>query len=235
MSSIPSIKQIRKEYQYKGFYSQFLNDHFLAIFSPYFTCFFIKNGVVPNVVTTLMIIFGIIGAVLFSLPCISLKICGIFFIFLWYIMDLSDGEVARIMKKFSKYGKELDYTAHMIDHPFFTVAFAINVIQEPVAFIILIVSLGLVDSVFRGLQSFEIIYKLKEDINLVSSEKEQYGLVRFFKYLFLNLSTFPLFAMVFPMIFLVSKNVAFWYLMMTLFATVVITWLSVLRWLKRII
>lgn len=89
----------------------------------------LKLKMIPNVVTLCMIIIGIIGAVLFAMPQLWCKILGVVFIHLWYITDLSDGEVARITKRFSKYGTDIDYYAHMINHPLFIAAFGYSFIQ----------------------------------------------------------------------------------------------------------
>ena len=104
-------------------------DYLFWIFSPFVTKLMLKLNVIPNQVTIFMIISGIIGAFIFSLPNIFLKLIGIIFIYLWYLLDCSDGEIARIKKKYSLFGKELDYLAHFINHPLFVISFAVSIIQ----------------------------------------------------------------------------------------------------------
>lgn len=109
--------------------SDSLIDALCIAISPIFTKIFIKRNVSPNGVTLLMILLGIIGSLLLSLPYMLLKCIGSFFLLLWYTMDRSDGEVARITQKFSKYGKEMDYIAHLICHPLFVMAVWCNFLQ----------------------------------------------------------------------------------------------------------
>ena len=155
-----SVKEIRCKYQHNKFYDGYLVDHFCQIFSPYFTWLFVRLGWTPNYVTSLMIIFGILGATFFVIPSLSFKIVGVLFIYLWYIMDISDGEVARATKTFSKFGQEFDYTAHVINHPLFVLSFTLCIIQANILYGLLIVGLGLVDMIFRNLVAFNSIKTL---------------------------------------------------------------------------
>ncbi len=229
-NTIPSVSWIRKNLQYKG-YGQFLNDHFMALFSPYITRLCIKFGVIPNYVTLAMVVFGVIGAFFYLFPSLPLKILGIVFIYLWYLMDVVDGEVARATKQFSKYGKEFDYTAHVIDHPCYTIAFTITVFDYSIWFSLMIICLGFTDSIFRSMQSFQIIRTLKEPESVNQSEVV-YPKGYIIKYIFLNLSTFPLFALVFSVLVLISWKVAFVYSICVLFASIVICMIGVNRWIK---
>lgn len=106
-----------------------LAGHVCRLLSPYCSALFIKRGYSPNKVTVLMILFGIIGSVLFALPYGWSKIVGYIFWYLWFTMDLSDGEVARYTHKFSKYGVEMDYMAHLIDHPCMNIALWLTYIE----------------------------------------------------------------------------------------------------------
>lgn len=135
-------------------------------FSPYFSVYFIEKKIIPNEITLKMIYSGIIGAILFLIPNLYLKILGAFFIHLWFILDYSDGEVARETKKFSRFGKELDYMAHIINHPLFSTALCISLIQREkynIVYLILICSLSTVlDLIMRNLLAFKIIVDLKD-------------------------------------------------------------------------
>lgn len=91
--------------------------------SPFFSAWFVNNRITPNQVTLMMILSGLLGSILFSLPILICKIVGAVFIQLWFVFDLSDGEVARYSKQYSKYGTEMDFMAHVINHPFFIVSF----------------------------------------------------------------------------------------------------------------
>lgn len=123
MTNKEIIQEIKRQTGMKSFRDGMLAAHFLCrpISRPC-SVWFIKHNVKPNQVTLLMIIFGIIGSILFALPNVWLKIVGYVCWVLWFTMDLSDGQVARYTKTFSKYGTEMDYMAHLIDHPCMNIA-----------------------------------------------------------------------------------------------------------------
>ena len=81
-----------------------------------------KVAIRPNTITLFMIFFGIVGSLFFALPKWEFKVLGIICYYLWYIMDCSDGEVARITKQFSTYGRDMDYWAHLTCHPLMNLA-----------------------------------------------------------------------------------------------------------------
>lgn len=233
-----TIKEIRQKYQYYGLYSGFVNDHILSLLSPYFTKVAIKGGLIPNQVTLLMILSGIIGAALFSVPNQYSRVAGIVFMTLWYIFDLSDGEVARITKKYSKYGKEIDYTAHTINHPLYTLSFITYTIQYDLTLSLIIVALGLFDSIFRNIQTFDIIWALKESKDAPHNDTHstiKHSFMQIIKYVFLNISAFPVFVNIFPILLLLWNVGAFYYAVAALIATIIIDIISVARWLRRIV
>ncbi len=234
MKKVITYKEIREK-QYHWLYDGFLNDHILAFVSPFFTKLFIKYNIVPNKVTGLMILFGVLGAFFYAIPCLYFKIVGIILFMLWYTMDLCDGEVARATQTFSKYGKELDYTAHAIDHPLITISLMLNTYESDALFTVLIGCLGFLDSIFRNFQTFEIVWRLKENEEVKPSAKIKHSLARFIKYIFLNISTYPLFILVFPILLLTCYKVAYIYVVFAIFATLVVDLISVRSWLKRTI
>lgn len=235
MIKLPTISEIRRDFQDHGLYSKFLNDHFMAFFSPYCTRQFIRWGIVPNQATMLMLLFGVIGAVLFSLPNIYIKVLGIVFIYSWYLMDVVDGEIARITQNFSKYGKEFDYTAHVVDHPAFALSFAYCAYEVSHLLSILIIALGFIDSIFRSLQSFAIIRNLKEESPCTSGTSyNKLPNSYFVKYIFLNLSTYPLYALVFPPLFLISWRLSLYYVLCVFASSTIVMLIGLKKWLKMI-
>lgn len=90
---------------------------------------FIKHHIVPNQITVLMIVFGIIGSIAFALPNVWSKLVGYMFWILWFAMDCSDGQVARYTQTFSKYGTEMDYMAHLIDHTLMNIAIWLTYVE----------------------------------------------------------------------------------------------------------
>jgi len=84
--------------------------------SIWFTWIFVRTPLSANHVTIIQEIFGITGAVLFAYGRFVL---GSLFLQIGFIMDNSDGEVARWKHQQSKSGKFLDLIGHMIVIPFY--------------------------------------------------------------------------------------------------------------------
>lgn len=162
--------------------------------SPYLSFHFIQKKVKPNTITLYMIISGIIGGILFMLPNLWLKLLGTIFIHLWFILDCSDGEVARYTKTFSKFGSELDFLAHMIDHPFFCVGIALSLIQlnrYPLWLVLGIVFTSLfLDSYIRNLITLEKYTDEKSD-NVVPGPTGKMNLKKWLKTIFNTFLFFP--------------------------------------------
>ena len=197
-----SYRTVRRDYQSHALVEAVLVDHYAKLISPLFTSLFVKARLTPNTVTVLMMFAGFIGAALFAMPLIGLKVCGLLFIHIWYVLDCSDGEVARITKCFSNVGNEIDYTAHMVNHPLFNLAFVCSLIgmgrwNSRVVLFVAIVSIS-AELVLRHLCVLYYIYgsKMAADI---ATKKAQNGsvrnmtsrVVRFF-------SIYPNFVLVFP-------------------------------------
>lgn len=231
--------EIRKNYQSKNYL--FIIDRYACMISPLITKFLINTSITPNMVTVMMMISGIIGAILFAIPSTFMKVIGIVFIHLWYILDCSDGEVARIKKKFSKFGKEIDYTAHILNHPLFTLSFMISIMQFKiynstfVAIIFMIIII--VNLMFRNMLLFNSIYeeKIKSELDSASTEQE----VKFIRKLIDNLSTYPNFALIFPIIYLVDisikTNLSIIYVVFFALISTLIIYLKLFNWIKKII
>ena len=88
--------------------------YFIRPISIWFTWVFVRTPLNANHVTIIQEIFGIIGAVLFACGRFVL---GALFLQLGFIMDNSDGEVARWKNQQSESGKFLDLIGHMIVIP----------------------------------------------------------------------------------------------------------------------
>ncbi len=73
-----------------------------------FSKIFLKLRVHPNVITLISFIFGATGGVLFIFNNIWLTVAAIFAVLLSIIFDASDGQVARLGTKRSKYGRWFD-------------------------------------------------------------------------------------------------------------------------------
>lgn len=179
-----------------------LAGHLCRLLSPYCSAWFILKKITPNQITLLMILFGIIGSILFIFPNPWLKLAGYVFWFLWFTMDLSDGEVARYTKQFSKYGVEMDYMAHLIDHPIMNIAFWISLIEfntmEPFWLsLIFIVSISM-ELINRSLISFNHFHNI--NLGYSSGKKISYA-----KYFITQLILYPNFIIILTPIFIVDS------------------------------
>ncbi|NHZ85734.1 MAG: hypothetical protein GWP19_07620 [Planctomycetia bacterium] len=81
-----------------------------------FTWLFVRTPISANQVTVLQEILGIVGAILFGF---GRFILGSLFLQIGYILDCSDGEVARWKNQQSESGEFLDLIGHMIIIPFY--------------------------------------------------------------------------------------------------------------------
>lgn len=150
--------------------NDFLSSYLISSrLSPYLSGYYISRKVVPNKITLYMIISGVIGGILFAMPNILFKILGALVIHLWFVLDCSDGEVARYTKTFSKFGKEMDYIAHLIDHPFFGFALFLSLNQlgryNPYYLAGTIILSNFLDYLYRNVISLYDVIDLKEAEN----------------------------------------------------------------------
>lgn len=112
-----TYKEFRKKSPIPSFFNMPLSSTLCYICSPFISKWCIKNGIKPNTVTLAMIITGIIGGIVLLIPNVWCKFAASFIYYLWFTLDLSDGEVARVTQTFSKGGKLLDWCAHLATHP----------------------------------------------------------------------------------------------------------------------
>ena len=161
-----TYKEIRKNWQHNFSWDSVLVDAYAMLISPFITKLCLRLKLIPNVITLLMIASGIVGGILFALPYTAAKIAGIVCIHLWYVFDCSDGEVARITKRYSKFGTEIDYTAHVVDHPFILFGFGASLLScnlgiSPLKVALSVAAVVILDLIFRATATFGLIYDLK--------------------------------------------------------------------------
>ena len=97
--------------------------YFIRPISMWFTWIFVRTPLSANHVTIIQEIFGIIGAVLLANGRFVL---GSIFLQIGFIMDNSDGEVARWKNQQSERGKFLDLIGHMIIIPVYFFALGLG-------------------------------------------------------------------------------------------------------------
>ena len=237
-----TYKDIKKNYQYCA--TRIYVDYICTIISPFLTMLFLKLKVIPNQITALMMLSGLVGAITFMFDNIWCKVIGLLFIYLWYILDCSDGEVARITKRFSVVGKEIDFVAHVLNHPFFNLAFAISMIQlgkystTKILFIFLVmISANLM---FRNMLLLEQTLKERTEKNdgNVSGEKK-ITLRCIIIEVWANFVLFPNFSLTFPVLYLIDvfykTDICIYYVYIVLIASVSMVLLKIAKWIKKAI
>jgi phosphatidylglycerophosphate synthase len=241
-SKMITYNTIRRDYQAHCSVEVIIVDHYAKIVSPVFTRYFVAAGISPNAVTVLMMIFGVIGAFLFAIPHMLFKACGLILIHLWYVMDCSDGEVARITKRFSQFGTELDYTAHLVCHPLFCIAFACSLISMARydSQIVLFVSMACISSelVLRNIMLFFYIYDLK--MGSATMTKGKHGRIKTIAIHVTNaLSIYPNYALIFPIAYFIDycygTSIALYYLFVqTTIASLMAARMCV-KWIRTVV
>ncbi|MFC2002746.1 CDP-alcohol phosphatidyltransferase family protein [Chloroflexota bacterium] len=127
-----SIKELREKCQAKGhgrFYIDW-TDYLPRVFSIYFTRCFISLRMSANQVTLVSLVVGILVAVLIGLGEPLLMLIAGILLYLFLILDCSDGEVARYYSMQSYTGFYLDRMVTAVIYPAVLFATGINVFQE---------------------------------------------------------------------------------------------------------
>lgn len=233
-----SYRTIRQEYQTPDLFI----DRYTQLLSPLFTAIFVRFGVIPNVVTVLMMVSGVAGAALFALPWILAKAVGLLFIHLWYILDCSDGEVARVTRRFSKLGAEIDYTAHLVCHPFFNLSFAWNLISLHRYNTQLILFVAIVcisaEMMLRNLISLRLVYERKLATSALPGTPR--GIARrMVAQAMQAIYLYPNFALLFPVAYIIDyssdKSIALIYMCLFTVTLSIVTLRAYVLWIKRIV
>lgn len=197
--------------------------------SPYLSSMYIKKNIVPNKITIHMILSGIIGAILFSIPNTFVKIIGAIFIQLWFVLDCSDGEVARYTKTFSKFGKELDYMAHLINHPLFGLSIFISLYQLNRYNVFILISLvvlsNLIDYGIRNITTLNVMdeFKLENKNENNADDKPVWNIKTIVLFVTSIFTLYPNFALFGVLIYFVDlyvgSNILYFYLIMNVIVT----------------
>ncbi len=147
--------------------------------SIYFTWLFIKTPLVPNQITFMMLVLGIIVGILFMFGNYFYSLIAILLFQLAFFIDCSDGEVARWKKMESSRGFYLDLMTHIIVNPLIIIGISIGAfINNPTIipnYVFLIVggiaTYSLMINNFVKLKKYEVYIKLNEFEKLKSLDK----------------------------------------------------------------
>lgn len=108
---IKEIRELGINSRIQQYGKENIADRILRLFSIYFTWVFLRFGVSANEVTVLSMLIGTLGSTYFMQISI---LYGMILVYLYCILDASDGEIARITKTSNPKGLYFDYIATII-------------------------------------------------------------------------------------------------------------------------
>ena len=128
---MPTIAELRAATQPASIFARNSGEHwagrrYMRRASPYLTRLLIRTPLTPDAVTWLMILVGLAGAALLTLPGLLPAIGVVVLIQLQLLLDCSDGELARWRKTSSPAGIFLDRLAHNVTEAALPIALAIR-------------------------------------------------------------------------------------------------------------
>jgi phosphatidylglycerophosphate synthase len=128
---VPTIAELRTATQPASIFARNSGEHwagklYMRRLSPYLTRLLIRTPLTPDAVTWLMILVGLAGAALLTLPGLLPAIGLVVLIQLQLLLDCSDGELARWRKTSSVAGIFLDRLAHNVTEAALPIALAIR-------------------------------------------------------------------------------------------------------------
>jgi phosphatidylglycerophosphate synthase len=94
--------------------------------SVYLTWMLLQTPLRANHVTTLHLILGILGSALLGHPSLTVRLGGCALLYVGFVLDNVDGEIARFRKEVSVTGKYLDTVAHTIVNSFMFFCFGFS-------------------------------------------------------------------------------------------------------------
>jgi phosphatidylglycerophosphate synthase len=103
--------------------------HVLRKVTPYFTKFFIEHNVTANQVSSLSVLFGIVGDLLFVFGNYPLMILGCVIFQFYHLFDCVDGEIARVTSNVSLGGRYLEGIHDAIIESVFMACFGIGMFK----------------------------------------------------------------------------------------------------------
>jgi phosphatidylglycerophosphate synthase len=128
---VPTIAELRTATQPASIFARNSGEHwagklYMRRLSPYLTRLLIRTPLTPDAVTWLMILVGLAGAALLTVPGLLPAIGVVVLIQLQLLLDCSDGELARWRKTSSVAGIFLDRLAHNVTEAALPIALAIR-------------------------------------------------------------------------------------------------------------
>lgn len=172
----------------------------LRFISRYITWILVKTSITANFITITGTIIGLLGLFLIAIGNNFFIIMGFILLFIFFISDEIDGEVARYKKQTSLKGIYYDEISHLFFQGWYFISFGYFVYRVNTE--ILCIFLGIVASFF--LSGIRIISKMsvivsshsgvenilqKDDNSDIQIQKSNKKFLRFIKFLILNFAT----------------------------------------------
>jgi len=124
-----SIKKIKELSKNPEDVNASLGKRILRQLSYYTTKLFLRSPLMPNDITIMSFVFGLIGIYLFSFGIFEYYLAGFIIHFFGRVLDYTDGNVARITKQTSLRGKFLDLISGIILNAAFYLSVGYGVYQ----------------------------------------------------------------------------------------------------------
>jgi hypothetical protein len=144
-------KVVRKAYEPEP-YARFI----VRRISILFTWLFVRTPITANQVTILQIILGILGAVLLGFGTFPHLLVGVVLLQLGYILDCTDGEVARWKQQHSINGVFLDLIGHVIVIPAYMFSLGFGIWMKT----------GRLEAIIAGFLSALFVVKIERNTTL---------------------------------------------------------------------
>ncbi len=114
--------------------SDYMDRYFTEPFAMVFSRFFLKMKLHPNYVTMMSVIFGMTGGLLLIMKQLWITCLAIGLIIISIVLDCSDGQVARLGTKRSKYGRWIDGIGDTLVYTAIYVGVSIRLMTELIPF-----------------------------------------------------------------------------------------------------
>jgi phosphatidylglycerophosphate synthase len=157
------------------------------------TPYFLKTNLTPNHITIISGIFGVLGALMLILNQHLYLIVSAIFIQLYAILDLVDGDVARIKNLQSTFGMWLDIFFDKLIDFLLIFSIAIGIYLETSEVIYLIIGLSLMGVVFFNqfiMVLNDTYFKISRENNVTAEYKEIFSKSLLYKSVFDALTLF---------------------------------------------
>jgi len=151
--------------------------HVLRKISPYLTKFFVEHNISANYVSALSILTGIVANITFTFGNYYFMLLGCFLYQLWNLLDLADGETARVTGKRTAAGKYLETINEPITECGFILCLGIGLSKtlKDQTFTILgltfALAYALITSFARTRDTLIEIFQIKEEIKIQTNSQ----------------------------------------------------------------